>query len=197
MSQVTPITTHVADALNRRLQEYKESNNLEQLISIFAQRSQDVEDVIKDLDTMRWLLTASGEQLDGLGRILNVSRAGYSDLQYVPRIQAAVIRYRSSGRWEQLLQALLLLTQAESVQMGESFPAKVVAVLFGSAAPVASYPEIQAGLRGAAAAGVGFDAVLIATATPLVFYGDPFPSGLGFGTVTDASVGGNFNEILF
>jgi hypothetical protein len=96
-----------------------------------------------------------------------------------------------------LLQALLLLTQAESVQMGESFPAKVVAVLFGVSAPVASFPEVQAGIRAAAAAGVGFDAVLIATGTPFVFYGDPFPAGLGFGTVADSEVGGDFSEIIF
>ena len=192
----TKITTHTVDALARRMQQYKESPNLEALITIFTDRTQTIENAFDDLDLLRWLDTATGEQIDALGRTLDVARGGYADAAYVLRIKAAIVRYHSSGRWAQVAAAMTLLTGATTIQMDDSYPANVQAILIGSIAPVASYADILVGIRAALAAGVGITSIVLVSPTPLVFFGDPLPAGQGFGTLTDALIGGNFATIM-
>jgi hypothetical protein len=193
---VTQINEHIAQALNRVLEEYKESPRLLFMLSTSVQQVQDLEDALIDLLDKTWINTAEGEQLDQLGLLLNVTRGGFSDAVYRTRLNAAIVRYTSSGRPEQVISAIRLLSQADQIILEELFPAEIRVTAIGAVSPAGTLDELKAGIKGSMAAAVSYSALIISSDTPFVFDGDPYPNGQGFGDVNDPSVGGNFAEIL-
>lgn len=193
---VTQINDHIVQALNRVLEQYKESPRLQFMLSTSVQQVQDLEDALIDLLDKTWINTAEGAQLDQLGLLLNVTRGGFSDAVYRTRLNAAIVRYTSSGRPEQVISAIRLLSQADQIILEELFPADIRVTAVGAVSPAGTLEELKAGIKGSMAAGVSYSALVISSATPFVFDGDPYPGGQGFGDVNDPLVGGNFAEIL-
>lgn len=190
------IDNHVEQALGRVLEMYKDSPRLTFMLESIAGQVQDIEDALQDVLSNTWIETAEGEQLNRLGEVLNVGRGGFSDDIYRIRLKAAIVRYTSSGRPEQVISAFLLLSQADAIILEEVFPASLRITAVGAISPAGTSDELKAAVDGSLAAGVSFDALIISSETPFVFDGDPYPTGAGFGDALDSSVGGNFAEIL-
>lgn len=192
----TKITDHSARALARQWGIYSENPNISWLIERMASQVQEAEDAFYQLIAERWLDTAVGNQLDMLGEILGVDRNALDDDDYRLALKAAVARYKSSGRPEQVITSFKLLVESDRVFLSEVFPAEVNITAVGSIDAIGSGSAILEAMDKTLAAGVSFDAMILADENPFVFDGYPFPEGRGFGTVTDPSIGGVFASIL-
>jgi hypothetical protein len=175
--------------------QFKEKPNIEGLAQAFSLDLQEFETSLEALINDVGLETASGVQLDGIGEILDVQRAGRTDDIYRTRLFAAVLQYTSSGRWEQVIQGFKLLTQADAVQGGEVYPGSVTLAAVGADPITIDTTELLLAMQNTRAVGVRLEAVLVSADPPLVFEGDPYPGGAGFDDGS-GSVGGHFSSIL-
>jgi len=76
------------------------------------------------LQTMRYLNTAEGVQLDGLGQILGLERmSGQSDSSYREDLQFQIFVNQSAGTPEQIIYIIKFLTEATTIWYMENIPA--------------------------------------------------------------------------
>ena len=119
----TKITTHVADALDRLLEQYKGKARIEGLISCLVEQVQDLEDVVHKLPEDLTIATAIGIQLDLIGTIVVQERLGFSDDIYRSLLQAKVGENVSKSTPENVIDVVKLLTGAGLVHLQEMYPA--------------------------------------------------------------------------
>lgn len=103
---VTPVTgarDHVAIALGRLPQQFKDATKLQAFISAFMSESQALENAMQDLLTMRTLDNAVGAQLDVIGKKVGQARNGLDDDDYRRYCRARVAANRSNGVPEDLI----------------------------------------------------------------------------------------------
>lgn len=101
-----PITNHVARAIERLTDQYKGRPVIEALLSVFAKRGQEFEDLLWQVISAQLLPpygTASGVQLDQIGRKVGELREGRSDSDYLVAIRVRARANISKGRSEDLL----------------------------------------------------------------------------------------------
>ena len=103
-------TEHVETALTRILYQFKDKPKFEAFITAFVQQFQDIEDAIGQLLTDRQVDTATGENLNILGRIVGQAREGRSDADYRIWIKARIQINKSSGLTEEIYNVLKLIT---------------------------------------------------------------------------------------
>lgn len=192
----TQITDHVDQALARRTSLWTESDDIEWFLSAAGEQIQELEDTIIDLVNDRWLSTAEGAQLDLLGGILNIIRNANTDDEYRRRLKAAVVRYKSSGRAEEVISAFILLVDANRVILTEVFPAEVNVAVSGSIGLVGTSGELENAINDVLAAGVSLGAVILADDVPFVFQGYPFPEGKGYSSIAAPASGGRYATLL-
>ena len=124
---VNPITTHVADAQARVLLQFDDSPRLLALLEILAERLQTLETANAELPSQQSLDNATGEQLDGLGRNLNIDRGGRDDETYRLLLRTEIRINRSRGLVEDIIAAAeSVYESAVDVRIEESFPAEVI-----------------------------------------------------------------------
>lgn len=98
--------------------------NFQKLIKVLCTPAQELQDVLWELKTERWLSTSIGVQLDEIGVILGLLRnQGESDDDYRERLQFQIFINISSGTPEDIMQALKFLTKASKVAFFDVFPA--------------------------------------------------------------------------
>lgn len=85
--EVLPPLPPTADPLRRLVEQFRGKPRIEALLKAIAAQVQHLEDVATDLRENRWLDSAEGAQLDGLGRILGLPRGAWDDEQYRARLQ--------------------------------------------------------------------------------------------------------------
>jgi len=175
--------------------QFKDKTNIAALFGAFAIDLQEFEETLDGLLNAVSLETASGEQLDKIGDILAVDRAGRTDAIYKSRLFAAVLQYTSSGRWEQVIQGFKLLTGADAVQGGEVYPGAVTLTAIGADPITIDTAELLNAMKNTRAVGIRLEALLVSADPPLVFEGDPYPGGKGFDDGS-GTVGGHFSQIL-
>lgn len=61
--------------LGKLPEQFKNKHNIEVLIKAFAEELEEVEKAFQELETLRSIRTAFGKQLDGIGEIVNLTRA--------------------------------------------------------------------------------------------------------------------------
>lgn len=99
-------------------------SNFQKLIKILSTPAQELQDVLWELKTERWLSSAVGEQLDLIGQILGLPRnQGESDEDYRERLEFQVFINLSSGTPEQIIEATQTLTESSYVRFFDVFPA--------------------------------------------------------------------------
>lgn len=76
MSLVQKIEDHADRGARLLVTQFRESPLLDAMTRAFLDRLQDMEDVVDDVRLLRWLDTASGVQLDTIGRHVDEPRAG-------------------------------------------------------------------------------------------------------------------------
>lgn len=189
------IENHAGVALERLLEQYKESPNFKTVVTQIAAQVQALENTGFDLLQARFPATATGNGLDKLGEVLNVTRDGNNDGEYRSRIYAKIGQYVSIGSPEAIISIFLLLMQADYIVYKEVYPAKVFMTAVG-ATPVSNVQAIKESLDRAKPAGVSLEYLATVAGRPFVFDGDPDPNGGGFGDLDNPDVGGVLALIL-
>lgn len=119
---ITQKTTHVEEALDNLLSQFKGKPNIEALISLLASQIQELENAAFQIVEDTTLTAAVGDQLDGWGRIFDQPRNGQVDATYRTFLQAKTRIIRSRGTIEDLIEILDLLTGGTmSIELSE-FP---------------------------------------------------------------------------
>lgn len=145
------ITTHRDDALSRFTSQYQHADRLKGLAGVYADRVQSLEDAAYSLLTERWIDTAEGQQLDGLGDIVGEDRRGREDAEYRDALITRIFLNSASGEPESVIRAINFLWGTGNVEFEEIYPAKVQISLFETPATLR---QLQ-GIRGVTPAGVG------------------------------------------
>src|SRR5690606_14255068 len=124
-------------ALSRLVTQFRGKPRIEALLKAIAAQVHQLEDVAKDLLEKRWLDTAAGAQLDGLGRILGLDRGAWDDEQYRARLRVRIRVLLADGTPENIITTLALLSEGTPVQLIETYPAELRIVMGGAVAPEA------------------------------------------------------------
>jgi len=90
------------ECLARLAEQYKNKPNIAAYVGILSRRLQLLEDTAWDILTLRRITSATGAQLDVLGKIVDQPRNGLGDPDYTNCIMAKVFCNRSSGSDEDI-----------------------------------------------------------------------------------------------
>jgi len=104
---LTKTTDHVTEALGNRLEQFKNSPKMAAFITAFVNQIQDLEEASFELYLDRWIDTAVGVQLDGMGSIVGEDREGRGDDAYRLAIKAQIQINFSDATPEDILRALV------------------------------------------------------------------------------------------
>jgi hypothetical protein len=114
-----------AIALSRLTGQFANSPKVNALMAQIVGPLTLVEDDADTLKTDRWIATAIGKQLDGVGAIVGEPRNGRDDDSYRRAIQFRVFVNISNGTPRDLIQGLVFLTQPTDSQYLEIYPATI------------------------------------------------------------------------
>lgn len=118
----TKQTDHASKARGNLIEQFKSCENIEALLDVFSAQVQDLEDVLFELIDNRFLDDAVGEQLDGLGRIVNLQRNNLDDDTYRTQLKAQIATNASSGTVEDVVAVVsLILGENYTVTVDEFF----------------------------------------------------------------------------
>lgn len=112
-------------ALSRLVSQFADSPKLKALLSQIVGPLNTIEADADDLRDKRWIDTAVGAQLDGLGTIVGEARQGRNDDDYREALRFRVFINVSKGTPPDVIHALDYITKADDVQYMESWPATV------------------------------------------------------------------------
>lgn len=149
--------------------------NLQKVVEALTMQAQVLNTQEQLLQTMRYLNTAQGVQLDGLGQILGLARIpGQSDQSYREDLQFQIFVNQSNGTPEDVIFILKYLTDASMIWYDENYPAGYTMATNGLVFPP-NPSDLLTVLQNVSPAGVEFTA-LIATynTNPFTFSTDPF-----------------------
>lgn len=140
--EVLPPLPETEDPLRRLVQQFRGKPKIEALLQAIAAQTQALDDALEELRTERWIDSAEGAQLDGLGRILGLDRGAWDDEEFRARLRVRIRVLLADGTPESIISTLALLAEGAPVQLVESFPAELRIVMGG---PVT--PEVEGALR--------------------------------------------------
>lgn len=194
---ITEILDHQSQALDRLLQQYKESSRLRGTINDLAAHTQIAETTFFDLIESRFISTSAGIQLDRIGELVGLVRpSGMSDANYRPLLYAQIGRNNSQGFIEQIISVFKLITQADKANLQELFPAAIMVMTSNEIDSSLvnllyefSQSVICAGLR---CDHIGYWAT--AGDGPFSLAGAP-NDGSGLGDSTDSTIGGTLGAL--
>jgi hypothetical protein len=153
--------------------------NFQKVVKALSGQAQVLNTQEQLLQTMRYLNTAEGVQLDGLGQILGLARIpGQTDASYREDLQFQIFINQSHGTPEEMITILKYLTDATTIWYDEFYPAAYLMTTNGLIFPANPSDLVQA-IQNVSPAGVSFAALLATYNTnPFVFSGDPFDEQL-------------------
>ncbi len=96
-------TEHILQARARLIAQYVEKPRVDEVLCIYIDQIQLVENALFQLATLRTIDTGAGEQLDGIGRIVGQERQGLSDADYKPLLRARIRANNSEGTGPDLI----------------------------------------------------------------------------------------------
>lgn len=125
-----------SSALSLLLYQFENSTNVKGLLTSLLEPTKEFQSGLNQLLVGYKIFgeedeLAVGEQIDKIGKLLNVPRLGMSDSDYIGAIRAQIIINRatgSAGNFIELLQ--LVLPESVRFRLIESFPAAVQVVMY-------------------------------------------------------------------
>lgn len=169
---MTRITSHQQEAIERLANQFKDKPRIEGFIRAFIRGFEAMEEELFRIRDFRWVDTAHGKQLDGLGAIVGQKRNGRNDVEYRIAILAKIAINTSEGLMEDLIAVFRLLTGATDVNAYEYYPG--VVEIYGNINFAHTYEFLG----------------------PDSFAFEGGTDGLGFGDFFDPSIGGVFASII-
>lgn len=199
---VQKINTHVRDALNRLLQQFKGRPRIESFYTALIQQVQDLEDALYDMDAAMQLWNGSstpavGAQLDIIGDLVGIKRNGLPDNEYILFIFGKIADNFSDTTIETIITIFGYLFQGE-VFLQELFPAGIGLEAFGSPIPPNLYPVAKGIVQQAMGAGIEIRYMAVSSHTNVFRYKGPntIDAVNGYGTVSDPSQGGVYIGLI-
>lgn len=193
------IITHVEDALNRLLQQYRGRPRYEGFQSTFAKQIQELEDAIFALDSGQQIWDGTqtpsvGAQLDQIGEIVGINRNGLPDDEYILFLFGKIAENFSDTTVGTLAAVIGFLFQTSDVFIAEGFPAGIEFEVFGTPIPESLWPLASNIVLGAKGAGIKLLMSAASSDGQIFRFDGPGIDGNinGFGDSTDPSVGGKF-----
>ena len=183
-------------ALDRNIEFFKGLINWEKLLTIYAEDSQEIEDVLKDFHDKLNVQFGEGTTLDVFGKIFQVARGALSDDEYRNLILSSYAEFQKSGQIEVLISVYKSLMLASKITLIEYFPATFIMNAEVDGTPVTDF--VREAIAGVKAAGVGFD---LTTSEPTGAFSfislgsTPNPS-LGFSSIASPTSGGVFGSVI-
>lgn len=116
---------HVARGLDRLPIQFRDSPYLNELLKIYLEEFQEIEDCLIDIVNQRDVDQAVGFQLDVIGEHVALLREGRDDTQYRQAIKIQKIINASQGQFETVLQLWRTLLGSPTATLTEEFPAGV------------------------------------------------------------------------
>lgn len=110
----------------RLTNQFQDSPKLKALVAGILSGFTRIENTLDQLKTERWIETAVGAQLDGVGYIVGEPRQGRNDDDYRLAIRFRVFINVSKGTPPDMIYGLRYITQADSIQYQETYPATVL-----------------------------------------------------------------------
>lgn len=117
------INNHVGQAEDRLLQQYKESRVFNIFLNAIVAQVQVIEDQCDLLYRERSLLTAYGYQLDGIGKLIGLSRNGRDDEDYRDALISQIEINVSGGEPESIINAIRKILSPKSIDYFDIYPA--------------------------------------------------------------------------
>lgn len=127
MKELIQITDYQAEALKVLLVQYKDSVNLQGVISGKTYQVDDLEIALFEIRDLFYLDVAEGQQLNVFGRIWNVLRDGKNDTEYREAINFQ-ISLKISGTLPEILSVLKAFFDATYMEYYPHYPAKYLLV---------------------------------------------------------------------
>lgn len=134
-------------------------------IELLAGEMQLIETALQELLTAFDLDTATGAQLDVLGRRANVARGSLDDTAYRTKVKAGMVAH-ASGTPEQIIGQVLEYTGAASVRYITNFPAKFKLIVGGLSSTDADLAAFITRISPAGVGGDGLAAGLVVADAP-------------------------------
>lgn len=188
------ITTHIADAKLRLMEQYKESVNMQSLMDAFHAQIQELENVFNDLFIQRVINNASGKVLDDMGTIVGQSRIGFDDTRYRSLLLAKVGENTSQGDPEKVIQVVKLLAVANLAQIQEWYPAGY-GLYFSNTIPANLINFFYERLDRVDPAGVRLEALVSFDEADAFAFAGPAGTASGFGDNNNPATGGKFADL--
>ena len=181
---------HVATAIARLPQQFRDDPAVVALLTVFAQRYQNLEVAFWDLLTQRGIYTAFGAQLDVIGRIVGFARGALSDATYQLYLAAQITANHSDGLGEDLIKIARLIVNnaAATIYVTNEGAATTRVRVGGIALPDATATVVATMLDEARAGGVRLLTQYAVSAPANVFAFDSGP-GLDVGHLANALEG--------
>jgi hypothetical protein len=185
------ITDYEQQANADFITQYKESD-VKDLIQGAMIEIQKIEEATQDFYLLLPLQNATGQTLDRWGFNFDVERGGLGDTTFRDKILAQILSYTSSGKPDQILQIISLLTQAISIRLIEQ-PPRAIGVDIQTDFTTISGTELRNAIVRALESTIKLSDLLIIS--PVEYFGFANdPDAEGFATLTDSS--GGFYSIL-
>jgi len=168
------------------------------LEALVTDPAQEVESVVYDLYRQLDLDHWEDEQLNKIGSLINCERLGLSDANYRIKIKAFAAAQNSSGRPNEILTALKLITNANHVQIENQGHALISLRTDGT---LGSYlvVNLREFIESVLAAGVGLDKITYLGDQDSFIFSDvaqTITDGKGFDNVAETADGGRFTYII-
>jgi len=122
MAEVTQITDYDSVTLDKTLAQYAAADKLQNLVKGQNKQANDLEAALFEIRNLFWIGVAGGDQLDVLGAIWGIPRAGLTDSQYRTRIIQS-FGLNNSGEPEAIIATLKVLWGATYVYYFPAYPA--------------------------------------------------------------------------
>lgn len=153
--------------------------NLQKVIHALSGQAQVLNEQELLLATQRYLNTAFGAQLNGLGQILGLARSsGQRDQSYREDLQFQIFVNQSNGTPEELIAILKYLTDATKIWYDEIYPAAYQLTTNGLTFPE-NPSDLVLAMQNVSPAGIAFVGITATYNTnPFSFSSDPFTEQL-------------------
>jgi hypothetical protein len=220
----TQITTHVADALARFMQQYAgvptqyalklisdgstiDVTALGALESVLVDQIQILEDAIFSIDGGRQLFNgtdfpAVGAQLDTIGEVVGIARNGLPDAEYLVFILGTIAENFSDTTRLTITTIATLLFQISTLIYLDLYPAEVaLEIPVSTPLDPSLFYSVAVAIQNALGGGIGLG--FIATypdTTPTFRFGDlnnPSVGSGGFGDLTNPALGGGIGNLIY
>ena len=136
MADPTRIDDHLSIGLSNLLTQFRGQPNIQGILRSYLTQLQEIEDVAISLIDERYVDTATGVQLDGIGTIVGEPRAGRSDVDYRVAIKGRIRANAANSRIEDILELFVLLLPGFTFTLSEGTEASFLIEINEALTPV-------------------------------------------------------------